>query len=205
MTKDVDEMLDEFGSLITWDDIKKARESEKGVREWSELHKRSLDRFLNAGFGPRGLPPGMREFEWEDVMSLGYICWQMMRSAGWYGEEGDTMQGFVQFNGILAKFGMVGMNYTMWCFNELQFFYAMPEEGSDKGTEKERGAALIKVSKELFEEHCAVVKDWLKKDTKLNDLWGSLLDLAMADVELQKGEKELLKIAAEVWGVPSDF
>ena len=63
----------------------------------------------------------------------------------------------------------------------------------------------MECSKELFEEHCEVIKDWLKTETKLNALWGSLLDLAMADVELQKGEKELLKIAAEVWGVPSDF
>jgi len=31
------------------------------------------------------------------------------------------------------------------------------------------------------------------------------LDLAMADVELQKGEKELLKIAADVWGVSIDL
>lgn len=205
MAKDADEMLNEFGSLITWDDIKKARESEKGVREWSELHKRSLDRFLNAGFGPRSLPPGMREFEWEDVMSIGYICWQLMRSAGWYEEEGDTLQGFAQFNGILARFGMVGMNYTMWCFNELQFFYAMPEKGTDEGTKKERSDAVVEASKELFKEHCGVVKDWLKKDTKLNDLWGSLLDLAMVDVELQKGEEELLKVAAETWGVSIKF
>ena len=207
MTKDVDEMLDEFGSLITWDDIKKARESEKGVREWSELHKRSVDRFKE--FGIYSLPPGMKEFEWEDVMSLGYICWQMMRSAGWYGEEGDTMQGFAQFNGIIGRFGMVGMNYTMWCFNELQFFYPILEEELEEvkkdADDKRRPGIIMESSKELFEEHCEVIKDWLKTETKLNALWGSLLDLAMADVELQKGEKELLKIAAEVWGVPSDF
>ena len=28
MTKDAEELLNDFGSLITWDDIKKARESE---------------------------------------------------------------------------------------------------------------------------------------------------------------------------------
>ena len=203
MIKDADEVIKEYGNLITWDDIKKARESERGVREWSELHKRSVDRFTE--FGPRNLPPGMSEFEWEDVMSLGYICWQMMRSAGWYGEGGDTLQGFAQFNGTLARFGMAGMNYTMWCFNELQFFYATPEKGFDEGTKKERSAAAVKVSKELFEEHCGAIKDWLKKETKLNDLWGSLLDLTMADVELQTGEKELLKIAADIWGVPNDL
>ena len=212
MIKDADEAIKEYGNLITWDDIKKARESERGVREWSELHQRSVQRFVE-NLGPSmgsfmgmierndSLPQGMEEFEWEDVMSLGYVCWQLMRSANWYDEDGDTMEGFMIFNGIVSRFGMVNMDYTMWCFNSLQFFTPVPEQGFDKATKED----MIRISKELFEEHCGAIKDWLKKETKLNDLWGSLLDLTMADVELQTGEKELLKIAADIWGVPNDL
>lgn len=207
MTRDADELLEKYGSLITWDDIKKARGADRAEREWSELHNRSVERFKE--FGIYNMPPGMKEFEWEDVMSLGYLCWQMMRSANWYGEDGDTMEGFAQFNGIIGRFGMVGMNYAMWCFNELQFFYPILEDELEEVkkdlNDKKRPTLIMESSKELFEEHCGAVKDWLKTDVKLNDLWNSLLDLAMADVELQKGEKELLKIAADVWGISTDL
>ena len=218
MTKDADEMINDFGSLITWDDIKKAREGDRVERNWSELHQRSVSRFeenlgpsLGSVMNPFGtsrgddtLPPGMNEFEWEDVMSLGFICHQLQRSASWHGEDGNTMEGFGIFNGIIGRFGMVGMDYTMWCFNSLQFFYPMLEEDISHD-DKRRPEMIMKASKELFEEHCGVIKDWLKTEAKLNDLWNTLLDLAMADVELQKGEKELLKIAADVWGVSTDL
>jgi hypothetical protein len=222
MTKDADDLLNDYGNLITWDDIKKARDADKIEKKWSELHKRSLARFEEnmgpsmgsmMGFGMSraddSLPPGMTEFEWEEVMSLGYICHQLQRSASWHGEDGNTMEGFGIFNGIIGKFGMVGMEYTMWCFNSLQFFYPILEEELEKIKEdhddKRRPEIVMKASKELFEEHCEAIKDWLKTDAKLNDLWNSLLDLAMADVELQKGEKELLKIAAKVWDVSTDL
>ena len=114
------------------------------------------------------------------------------------------MEGFAIFNGIIGKFGMVGMEYTMWCFNSLQFFGPVLEEEIDYD-DKKRPEMIMNASKELFEEHCNAIKDWLKTEAKLNDLWNSLLDLAMADVELQKGEKELLKIAADVWGITTDL
>tara|TARA_Y100000746_G_C15350333_1_gene385629 strand:- start:222 stop:875 length:654 start_codon:yes stop_codon:yes gene_type:complete len=217
MTKDADDLLNEFGNLITWDDIKNARDADKIEIKWSKLHQRSVANFEEnmgpsmgsiMGFGMARaddtLPPGMTEFEWEEVMSLGYICHQLQRSASWHGEDGNTMEGFAIFNGIIGKFGMVGMEYTMWCFNSLQFFGPVLEEEIDYD-DKKRPEMIMNASKELFEEHCNAIKDWLKTEAKLNDLWNSLLDLAMADVELQKGEKELLKIAADVWGITTDL
>ena len=191
----------------------------QSVGEWSDLHNRSVESFVE-DLGPSmgtllgfveeddSLPPGMIEFEWENVMSLGYICWELMRSTNWYDDTETSMESYmkfsVQYNNIIARFGMVNMEYTSWCFNNLQFFAPVSEQGLMNTSKAEK----IKLGKELFKEHCEAIKGWMKNvsefdpDITLDNLWGALVDLVMVDDELQTGEKELIEIAADVWNLP---
>ena len=189
------------------------------VGEWSNLHNRSVESFVE-NLGPSmgtflgfveeddSLPPGMIEFEWENVMSVGYVCWELMRSTNWYDDTETSIESYmkftVQYNNIVARFGMVNMEYTSWCFNNLQFFIPVSEQGLENTSKAEK----IKLGKELFKEHCEAIKGWMKNvsefdpEITVENFWDALLELVMTDDELQTGEKELLQIAADVWNLP---
>ena len=194
----------------------KAKNAKKTTKTWSELHTRSVLRFENMTLGEFfDPPPNTNRFEWNEVMSLSYVCWQLIRSSSWYGGNGNMTASAAKFNRIISKFGMVSMDYNLWCFNDLQFFRPVLEgenvEKDDWGSILEAFSKWdgkpqsvseeeIEACKDLFLEHCYFIKDWLKSVDKLESLWESLIDLCLAD-DFQSGEIELLNIAADAWSI----